>query len=49
MPVITPEALPPPGATFIVVTVGTPGARDDIRARLAPRGYRELQDYLFLA
>jgi len=49
MPVITPEALPPPGATFIVVAVGTPGARDDIRARLAPRGYRELQDYLFLA
>ncbi len=47
--VLAPEQLPPPGATFIVVAVGSPGARDDIRAWLEPRGYRELQDFLFLA
>ncbi|HOZ46867.1 MAG TPA: glycosyltransferase [Candidatus Hydrogenedentes bacterium] len=47
--VISPEALPPPGQTLIVVAVGTPGARDDIRGRLEPRGYRECRDYLFLA
>jgi glycosyltransferase involved in cell wall biosynthesis len=47
--VIPPEEIPPPGETFVVVAVGTPGARDDIRARLTPRGYRETRDYVFLA
>jgi len=49
VPVITPEQLPAPSETFAVVTVGTPGARDDIRQRLEPRGYRETVNYLFLA
>jgi glycosyltransferase involved in cell wall biosynthesis len=47
--VIAPEELPSPGACFIVIMVGTPGARDDIRDRLHPRGFRECEDYLFLA
>lgn len=47
--VIAPEELPPPGESFVLITVGTPGARDDIRGRMAPRGYVELRDYLFLA
>jgi glycosyltransferase involved in cell wall biosynthesis len=47
--VISPEELPTPGATFLLVMVGARGARDDIRAWLEPRGYRELRDYLFLA
>lgn len=48
-PVIAPEELPPPGATFTVVAVGAPGARQDIRAWFGPRGYRETVDFLFLA
>ena len=48
-PVIEAEALPPPGETFIVVMVGAPGARADIRGWLGPRGYRELEDFVFLA
>ncbi len=47
--VIEPEPLPPPGESFIVIAVGTPGAREDIRAWLNPRGYTETLDYLFLA
>lgn len=47
--VIAPEELPNPGETFIVIAVGAPGARDEIRAWLNPRGYRETGDYLFLA
>ena len=49
VPVIAPEALPAPGKSFVVVAVGAPSARDEIRAWLNPRGYRELEDYLFLA
>lgn len=48
-PVIAPENLPPPGNVFIVAAVGTPGARDDIRGTLFPRGYTEGRDFLFLA
>jgi hypothetical protein len=29
--------------------VGAPGARDEIRAWFVERGYRELEDFLFLA
>ena len=49
VPVIPPEGLPPPGHALIVVAVGAPGARDEIRAWLEPRGYRETAHYLFLA
>ena len=48
-PVIAPEDLPPPGETFVVVAVGAPGARTDIRDWLTPRGYEETRDFLFLA
>ncbi len=47
--VIAPEELPPPSGCFVVVMVGTPGARDEIRGRLNPRGFREFADYVFLA
>ncbi len=47
--VIPPEELPAPGKVFIVVAVGAPGARAEIRAWFGPRNYRELKDYLFLA
>jgi glycosyltransferase involved in cell wall biosynthesis len=48
-PVIPPEDLPPPGTDFIVVAVGAPNARDEIRGWLTGHGYRELADFLFLA
>lgn len=47
--VIAPEQLAPPCATFIVIAVGSPGARDEIRGRLDPCGYHELRDYIFIA
>ena len=47
--VIAPEELPPRAGCFIVVMVGTPGAREEIRGRLQPRGFLECEDYLFLA
>lgn len=49
IPIIPPEDLPKPGETFTVIAVGAPDARDEIRAWLLPRGYRELHDFLFLA
>jgi len=49
VPVIAPEQLPPPGKCFVVVAVGTPGARADIRERLCPRGYREPDHFRFIA
>jgi glycosyltransferase involved in cell wall biosynthesis len=49
VPIIPPESLPKPGEGFTVVAVGAPDARDEIRAWLLPRGYRELRDFLFLA
>ncbi len=49
VPVIPPEVLPPPGETVVLVAVGTPGARDEIRDWFTPRGYREAVDYWFLA
>ncbi len=47
--VLSPEGLPPPGQVFVTIAVGAPGAREDIRSYLNPRGYRECQDYLFVA
>ncbi|HPJ98817.1 MAG TPA: glycosyltransferase [Candidatus Hydrogenedentes bacterium] len=47
--VIAPDELPEPGLTFTLIAVGAPGARDEIRAWLKPRGYIELQDFLFVA
>lgn len=47
--VISWKALPAPGESFIIVAVGARGAREDIRAVLAPLGYRELEHYLFVA
>jgi hypothetical protein len=49
VPVIAPEDVPAPGDALTVVAVGAPGARDEIRAWLNPRGYAECADYLFLA
>ncbi len=47
--VIRPEDFPAPGACFIVVAVGTPGARDEIRAHAKRLGFREGEDYCFIA
>jgi glycosyltransferase involved in cell wall biosynthesis len=47
--VISPDELPRPGQTFIVIAVGAPNAREEIRAWFEPRGYKELRDYLFLS
>ena len=48
-PIIAPESLPPPGGTFIVIAVGAPGAREEIRAWLSAHGYLELRDFRFVA
>jgi len=47
--VIRPEVLPPPGNCFILIAVGTPGARAVIRGLCARAGYEECRDYRFLA
>ncbi len=47
--VIRPEDFPAPGACFIVVAVGTPGARDEIRAHASRLGFHEGEDYCFIA
>ena len=47
--VIRQEDLPPPGMSLILVAVGAPGARDDIRGRLGAAGYLECRDYVFVA
>jgi glycosyltransferase involved in cell wall biosynthesis len=49
VPVIPPEGLPPPGLVFVLGYVGKRGARDDIRGRLARRGWVEGRDYLMCA
>lgn len=48
-PVIAMDGLPDPGKVYILIAVGAPGARDEIRAWLTPRGYREVLDYRFVA
>jgi glycosyltransferase involved in cell wall biosynthesis len=47
--VIRPEDFPAPGACFIVVAVGPPGARDEIRAHANRLGFREGEEYCFIA
>ena len=44
-----PDALGPPGEALVVCAVGASGAREEIRADLGRRGYREGDDYLFAA
>jgi len=48
-PVVAPEDLSAPGGSFIVVAVGAPGARDEIRAWFQSRRYQERKDYVFVA
>ena len=49
VPVIPPDELPAPGEVIVLVAVGAPGAREEIRDWFAPRGYDEGRDYLFIA
>jgi len=48
-PVIGQEELPGPRSTFTIVAVGAPNARMQIRGWFGRRGYKELEDYLFVA
>ena len=47
--VIRPEDLPRAGNCFVVIAVGTPGARGDIRAHCAALGLVEEGDFIFVA
>lgn len=47
--VIPPEELPGPGEAFVLVAVGAPGARDEIRQWFTSRDYTELEDFVFVA
>ncbi|MGC8841188.1 MAG: glycosyltransferase family 2 protein [Candidatus Sumerlaeaceae bacterium] len=47
-PVIAPESLGSPRSRFLLIAVGVHGAREEIRPFLSLRGWRELDDYLFL-
>lgn len=47
--VIAPDDLPNRAEAFTLVSVGAPGARDEIRAWFGERGYSEEADYLFIA
>jgi glycosyltransferase involved in cell wall biosynthesis len=49
LPVDPPAALGSPGEALVVCAVGAEGARDDIRAALAMRGYVEGDHFLFAA
>ena len=49
VPVIEAEALPGPGNCFVLVMVGTPGARDVIRVWFRAAGYVECVDFRFFA
>ncbi len=48
-PILAPDALPPPGATPLLVAVAFRGARALVRAHLDERGWREGVDYLCVA
>jgi len=48
-PVLREESLPAPGEALLVCAVGAAGAREEIRALLAPRGFREGEHFLFAA
>lgn len=49
LPVIAPDALPPPAAIFVLSYVSTRGARDYNRTQLGSRGYVEGRDFLMCA
>jgi glycosyltransferase involved in cell wall biosynthesis len=48
-PVLRERDLPPPGAALMLCAVGAAGAREEIRAVLESRGYREGEHFLFAA
>lgn len=48
-PVLSPDALPPPGRAFVVSCVGGTGAREEIAARLQAAGYRPGAHYVLAA
>ncbi len=48
-PILSPDALPPPSAAFVIVAVGTTGARQLIREFLGKRAYQELHDFRCVA
>lgn len=48
-PILAPEALPQPRDAFVLAAVGTRGARNIIRGRLAARGFREGRSFLCVA
>ncbi len=48
-PVLSERDLPPPGEALMICAVGAAGAREEIRAVLEARGYREGTDFLFAA
>ena len=48
-PVLRAGELPPPGPALMLCAVGAAGAREEIRAVLEPRGYREGTHFLFAA
>jgi hypothetical protein len=47
--IIAPDEIETFGRAFIVVAVGAPGARDEIRQWLAGQAYTEVQDFVFVA
>lgn len=47
--IIAPEDLPRAARAYIVVAVGAPGARGEIRQHLWAQAYTELEDFLFVA
>lgn len=49
VPVIAPEALPPPGSRLVLGYVSSRGAREMIRGELTRRGYAEGRDFLMCA
>jgi glycosyltransferase involved in cell wall biosynthesis len=48
-PVLSERDLPPPGDALMLCAVGAAGAREEIRALLQARGYREGTHFLFAA
>ena len=48
-PVLGEGELPPPGGPLVLCAVGAAGAREEIRAVLEGRGYREGEHFLFAA
>ena len=47
--IIAPEEIEAHGRPFIVIAVGAPGARDEIRQWLAQQAYTEVRDFIFVA